>query len=173
MHIPRFRRPGSLVVRGAVVCTALAGALGACSPGAVEIDEADGLSDAERSACRALVEDLPEELVDLSSREVEPADALGAAWGDPAIVVRCGVAMPDDFDEVSPCEEVNGVGWFVRPSEFEDAGADLTAYTIGWEPAVSLSVPAEQRQDAANVAGALAQVSTTVKQHLELVQPCV
>jgi len=160
----------SLVARGAFVCTTLLAA-SACSTAPVAIDDPD-LSDQDRAACEAFVAALPDDLVEQEAAETEPDDALGAAWGDPPIVVRCGVPMPDDFNRASPCEEVNGVGWFVRPEEFQDSGKDLAMFTIGFEPAVELDIPAEHRVEPATVADALSVLSAPVKTHLRRVSRC-
>jgi hypothetical protein len=37
---------------------------------------------------------LPEQVEGQQRRDVEPAGPLAAAWGDPAIVLRCGVGPP-------------------------------------------------------------------------------
>ena len=125
--MPR-RRPGSPWLRGAVACT-LALAVSACGDNPVRIDS-PGLDAAERATCDALVDDLPDELFDQERRLVAPAATRGAAWGDPPIVLVCGVGEPEEYDEFSLCIEANGVGWFVPPSQEED-GVDVTITTVG------------------------------------------
>jgi len=160
----------SLWTRGVVVCTAVL-ATSACNS-AVEIDS-PSVDAADRATCEALLDDLPGELGEQESREIEPSDALGAAWGDPALVLTCGGGMPDDFDRTSPCEEVNGVGWFVRPDEFQDTESDLDVATIGFEPVVHLHLPASYRQsDTAAVADVLAELAAPLKRHLDRVSRC-
>ena len=65
-----------------------------------------------RSA-RALMADLPTQVLDQDRRTVEPG-RFSAAWGKPAIVLRCGVAAPPTLTRRSECLEVNGVGWLRR-----------------------------------------------------------
>lgn len=144
--------------------------LTACSEGPVELVTPD-LDPEALAACEAFVADLPESLADEASRDVEPPDALGAAFGDPAIVVRCGVAVPADFDEaVSSCEVANGVGWYVAPEEFDDQEADVTLTAAGYRPVVSVTVPGGYRPD--GPAAAIAQVAASVDAHLTLIENC-
>lgn len=164
------RRPLSQRTGGVVVCTALLAAT-ACS-GAVELDPPD-VDASTRTACEALLDALPDDLADEEAREVSPSDALGKAWGDPAITVECGGEMPDDFDRFSPCEEVLGVGWFVRPEEFQDDTADLDMTTIGIVPVVAVHLPASYRGNASTAANLLAGLAAPIKETLEPVDPCV
>jgi hypothetical protein len=44
---------------------------------------------------------------------VEPASSLTHAWGDPPIVLRCGVATPSGYSPTSvQTADVDGVRWF-------------------------------------------------------------
>jgi hypothetical protein len=43
-----------------------------------------------------------------------PASELTAAWGDPAVVLRCGVAKPRSLRPTSELIEVNSVRWFLQ-----------------------------------------------------------
>ena len=144
--------------------------LTACSTGPVEVLTPD-LDDADRAACEAFTADLPTSIADQPERDLEPADALGAAYGDPAIVVRCGVSVPDDFDEaVSSCEVANGVGWYVPPAQFDDQDADVTLTAAGFRPVVEVSVPGTYRPD--GTAAAIAQLAAAVDEHLTLIENC-
>lgn len=145
--------------------------LTACG-GSVELAAYD-VSPTQREACEALVDALPEEFVGLEARETTPADALGAAWGDPHVAVTCGGGMPDDFTPGASCEEVNGVGWYVPIDQFSDLRMDLTIYTIGRDPVVRLDVPAEYRKEAAFAADALVTMAEPVKQAIPDAEPCV
>lgn len=144
--------------------------LTACSAGPVEVLTPD-LADADRAACEAFTADLPTSIFDLPARDIEPAGALGGAYGDPAIVVRCGVSVPDGFDQAtSSCEVANGVGWYVPPEQFDDQEADVTLTAAGFRPIVEVSVPGTYRPDA--TAAAIAQLAAAVDQHLTLVENC-
>jgi hypothetical protein len=48
---------------------------------------------------------------------VEPASPLTHAWGDPPIVLRCGVPVPAGYSEASvQTADVDGVQWFQQVS---------------------------------------------------------
>jgi hypothetical protein len=63
---------------------------------------------------------------------------LTAAWGDPALVLRCGVPTPGDLGPTSEILEIDGVEWFVVESR-----AGYTFTTVGRSANVELTVPAE------------------------------
>lgn len=129
-----------------------------------------GLDTADRGTCEALVDDLPEELFDQERRLVAPAAARAAAWGDPAIVLVCGVGEPEEYDEFSLCIEANGVGWFVPPSQ-EEEGVDVTITTVGHLPRLAVTIPAQYRPN--GLASVMANLSSMVDERLELVDPCL
>ena len=59
----------------------------------------------------------------------DAASATAAAWGDPAIVLRCGVGEPASFDQFSTCQIVNGVAWYIPDEQITSGrpGATVTA----------------------------------------------
>ena len=132
--------------------------------------ESPRLDAADRAACEALLDDLPETLFDENRRLVAPAAAHGAAWGDPPLVLTCGVGEPEEFDEFSLCIEANGVGWFVPPSQ-EEEGIDVTVTAVGHSPRVSVALPGEYRPE--GLASVMANLAPLVEEHLELVDPCL
>ncbi|WP_030676046.1 DUF3515 domain-containing protein [Streptomyces sp. NRRL B-1347] len=65
--------------------------------------------------CRNLAERLPREVNGLGRRDPKPASPLTAGWGDPAIILRCGVARPAKMnDPEADGVTVNGVGWLLE-----------------------------------------------------------
>ncbi len=131
----------------------------------------------QRAACATLVEALPPTVDALERREVEPAGAPGAAWGDPAVVLSCGVPSPPGLTRSSPCLEVDGVGWFLPDDAVQDLGdggeqpgraGDVTLTTIGTEPRVAVTVPSDYRPPA----GVLADLSPALRGALTTVAPC-
>ena len=129
------------------------------------------VSDEDLAACNAFIDDVPRRLDGEERRKVNPANSLGAAWGDPAIIVRCGVGVPPEFDQFSSCEVANGVGWFVPDEQFDDQHADATLTAVGYRPVVSVTVPAKYRPE--GPAAAIAELAQAVKDHLEKVDDCV
>lgn len=157
-------RAGALVATGA-----LAAALATGCGGPVEVDVPD-LAAADAAVCDAFTADLPDTLAEKERVEIEPADAPAAAYGDPAIVVRCGVDEPAGFDLTSSCEVANGVGYYIPDEQYEDQGLDLTITTAGYTPRVEIVVPDDYRPNAG--AAAMAALAPLVDEHLTLVEPC-
>ncbi|MDT0202900.1 DUF3515 family protein [Nocardioides sp. AE5] len=149
-------------------------ALTSCSS-TVEIDSPD--ADPEtRAACESFLADLPDPLLGEPGVEVSPDDALGRAWGDPPIVVTCGVGVPDGFTEFALCDEVNGIGWYVPDSAVADldggdGGGDVVLTVITHAPRIEVQLPAAHRPPA----DVMALVSDLVNEHgfAEVRDPCV
>jgi hypothetical protein len=112
--------------------------------------------------CEALLADAPRRVDDQDALEV--SGRIAAAWGDPAIVLRCGVEKPASLTPSSRCFDVNHVGWLA-----ETTADGYLFTTIGRAFRVSVEVP--KKYDPA--ADALADLATTVKKHDPEKQPCV
>ena len=143
-------------------------ALAACG-GPVEVDVPD-LSAADRATCDAFTAALPATLAEQERDDVEPSDAPAAAYGDPAIVVRCGVPQPKGFDLTASCEQANGVGYFIPDEQYDDQGLDLTITAAGYRPRVEITVPADYRPNAGPAA--MSVLAPLIKEHLTLVDDC-
>lgn len=126
------------------------------------------MESAQTATCADLVAALPDTVDDLPRREVEPADAPAAAWGDPAIVLRCGVPVPEGFTDTSMCLETDGVGWFVPAEQLEGTGGPVTMTTIGRDVNVEVTLP-EGRLPAYP----MVDLAPAVKRTTELLDPCV
>ncbi|HET6625463.1 MAG TPA: DUF3515 domain-containing protein [Nocardioidaceae bacterium] len=154
---------------GAVACLALLGGLATgCGSGAVEVDTPQLEGDDAR-ACARLVDALPETVSDQERRQVEPEDAYGAAWGDPAIVLRCGVAMPGSFDDFATCQETNGVGWFIPEEQLTGEPREIVMTTIGRSQNVEVRLPAAYWPPAA----AMVDLAPALKLATVEEKPCV
>jgi Protein of unknown function (DUF3515) len=101
--------------------------------------------------------------VDLWSRDVT-TDGIAAAWGAPAIVLRCGVTDAVGLGPASRCDMIDGVGWY---SERVDDGYRFT--TIGRSVPVELTVPEEYAPEG----DAAVDVAAAIKQAIPVRQPCV
>ncbi|MEU7059614.1 DUF3515 domain-containing protein [Streptomyces sp. NPDC046197] len=65
--------------------------------------------------CRNLDRALPRTVDGLGRQDPEPASALTAGWGSPAIILRCGVPRPAEMNNPeADGAEVNGVGWLLQ-----------------------------------------------------------
>jgi hypothetical protein len=169
---PTFRRrPGPGGVRGVCFAATLlaVAALGGCADEPVTLTSPE-VSAEDLATCNEFLADLPDQLAEQARRKVNPAAALGRAWGDPAIVVRCGVGVPADFDVTSSCEVADGVGWFVPEEQIDDQDADVVLTAVGYRPIVEVDVPAKYRPD--GPAAAIAELAKPVTDHLREVDDC-
>lgn len=143
------------------MAVALALVLAGC--GTVEIAEHD-LSAEDAAACEALTADLPATLAEQPRVEVEPDDALGAAYGDPPIVVTCGVPEPPGLGPGAACEVADDVRWHLPDDQFGDEPQDLTL-TSAWRlPRVEVRVPADYWPEGG--AAVMAALAPQVTEHL-------
>lgn len=86
--------------------------------------------------CAAAAEHWPERLSDLEARETDPSSPAIRAWGDPAVVARCGMpAMPPTEAQ---CVVVNDIGWVA-----EELGDGTRLTSFGRDPAIEVIVPDE------------------------------
>jgi len=109
---------------------------GGCGQDPVKVQSPE-LTSSAREVCDRLVPALPDR-VDGADRRETTQPALTAAWGDPPLVLRCGVTRPADLSPTSEILEVEGVEWFLVES-----GAGYTFTTVGRTAHVELTVPAE------------------------------
>ncbi|MDP9222233.1 MAG: DUF3515 domain-containing protein [Actinomycetota bacterium] len=89
---------------------------------------------ADDPACTQLGAALPKTLLKQDRRATDPSSPALAAWGDPAIILRCGVETPGPTTD--QCTTVNGIDWVARPLT---DGYDFTTY--GRTPAIQVLVP--------------------------------
>jgi hypothetical protein len=141
--------------------------LGAACSDAVSVD-APRLSGAARRECRALVAALPDRVADLDRRETTTGEGYGAAWGDPAIVLRCGVGPPAGFDAYSRCQNANGVDWYIPESQLRGTRVDTTMTAVGRSRRVEVEIPARYLPPVA----AMVDLAPALKRTLRAVEPC-
>ena len=96
-----------------------------------------GLSEAQRTACATWHASLPASLDGQQQRRTRPRSDLTAAYGSPAISLRCGVTVPGPDPDHGCLQDTSGtVDWLVVP---RDRSTLLLSY--GRDPAVELVVP--------------------------------
>ena len=61
--------------------------------------------------CERVISALPDTIDGAGKRPVKPDSTATAAWGEPPIVLRCGVARPAALTPTSALIEVSGVAW--------------------------------------------------------------
>ncbi|WP_237565633.1 DUF3515 family protein [Ornithinimicrobium cavernae] len=102
----------------------------ACSS-AVKVAPFDG---AETPECHAVGAHWPTRVGPAEWRETAVDSVTVAAWGDPAIIARCGAVPPGPTEQL--CLDSAGVDWIVE--ELDD-GTSFTTY--GRSPAIEVLVP--------------------------------
>jgi hypothetical protein len=163
-----LRQRPVLANAGAVACLGLLTGLAGCGTGAVAISS-PALSGRDAAACRTLVRALPATVSDQKQRQVQPPDAYGAAWGDPPIVLRCGVGKPAGFDKFSSCQVTNGVGWFIPEEQITGRPNDIVMTTVGRAQYVEVRVPADYFPPAAT----MVDLAPAIKSSIHEVRPCL
>lgn len=111
--------------------TALLLTLAACSS-AVKATPFEG---SDTPACRDVAQAWPVTVAGLQPRETAVDDDTVAAWGDPAIIARCGAPVPGPTTD--QCLDIGGVDWVLHQL---DDGVRFTTY--GRDPAIEVLVPA-------------------------------
>jgi len=87
------------------------------------------------AACTAGLTALPDRLAGHDGREVSPLGAA-RAYGNPPIVVRCGVDRPPGYDATQECFQIDDVGWYTETAQ------GGTIFTSVWaRPRVEVRVP--------------------------------
>ncbi len=163
------QRPAPSRSAGAVACLVLVAGLAAgCGSGNVPVDSPSP-SGAHARACSELLDALPDSVAGEQRRTVEPEDAYAAAWGDPAIVLRCGVPRPEGYDEFATCQETNGVGWFIPEKQITGEPEEIVMTTVGREQSVEVRLPEEYWPPAE----AMVDLADAIKRSTREVDPCV
>lgn len=116
------------------------------------------------------MDDLPSTLSDLDRVDVDPADAPGAAYGDPPIVITCGVDQPEGYGAGAPCESVGGVDWFLPADEYGDTPREIVLTSAWSRPRVEVRIPEDYWPEA--TAAATGVLSPVVERHLRIVGHC-
>ncbi len=145
--MPRSRRLA--VAAGAVT---LACALSGCST-TIHLEPA---ADANNPDCAAVSVLLPDAIGELD-RVWTDAQATGA-WGEPTVVLRCGVEPP--APQTLECVTLGGVDWLVLDQE--DERQRLVSF--GRDPAVEISIRRGEEIDFATV---VESISTSIQSGLQ------
>jgi Protein of unknown function (DUF3515) len=138
-----------------------AAALTGCSPGSgdARLTAAPRASDA---ACPAALAGLPDTVLGHGRTPLDIAGA--AAWGEPAITLRCG--LPEPAPSSDRCLTVADVDWVV-----DDAGDPIVFVSYGRSPAAEIRVPTSYGRDSA--AAALVDLAAVAKALPQTTHRCV
>ena len=118
---------GALTAPGAVTVPVPATPLSAGEPGPAALAR----------ACGSLAAALPARLGELDRRDTSPASVATAAYGDPAVVLRCGVAAAAGFTLGVEPFGVDEVFWFS-----DDRGAEVVWTTVDRSIRLEVTIPA-------------------------------
>lgn len=122
---------------GIVTATAALVVLGTAAGCASEVQvEPPSASGPAARLCGALHDRLPAKLHGNERRTVTPQSKLTAAWGDPALALRCGVPRPAALRPTSNLAEINGLSWLPQPE-----GTPTTFTLLGRQAYVEVTVP--------------------------------
>jgi hypothetical protein len=157
------------VVVSAAVCAAVLASLAGCGgDGTVAVPSFD-LTAAGKTQCPGLIDDLPQHVAD-QARRTTTGSAYAAAWGDPAIVLRCGLTRPKDSTDSSPCLTRNGLGWTIPPAQLDELDADVDMTLVHRTVYLRVHVPAKYRPNGPSEV--MADLDATVRAHTRAVGRC-
>lgn len=108
-----------------------------CGTGPVQVPLPDADAGTVR-LCERLRARLPDRLLDQAGRSTRPESPLLAAWGSPAMALRCGVPRPAAMRPESQLVTINGVDWFPQPGD-----RPVTFTAVGRAAYVEVTVPAK------------------------------
>jgi hypothetical protein len=115
----------------AFCAVALTATLAACGEDTVKASPAD---QASNPLCAKASRHWPSTVSNQKSRSVSTKSPTVHAWGDPAIIARCGVTSPGPT--ASGCVSVDGIDWV--GTKLSDGGRYVT---YGRSPAIEVLVP--------------------------------
>jgi uncharacterized protein DUF3515 len=122
---------------------------------AVQVDTPD-VTPAADLACPVLMGQLPLELAGEASRRVDSDSPFAYAWGEPPVVLVCGVAPPAGYVVGAATIAISGVEWFVDTSD-----PDLVVWTtVDRNVPVQVQVPATT--DSASVTALCPIIATAI-----------
>ncbi|MGI8335506.1 DUF3515 domain-containing protein [Actinomadura scrupuli] len=116
-------------------CLLSAGVLTGCAAGTVQVPVPSPDPAAAR-LCAGLRP--PHRLHGQTERTTSPRSRLVAAWGSPAIALRCGVSRPAALRPASQLVTVNGISWFEEPAD-----RPVTFTAVGRQAYVEVTIPAK------------------------------
>ena len=96
-------------------------------------------------------------------------DGYAAAWGDPPILLRCGVPKPRGLDKFATCQVVNGVGWFIPEDQSQGDRVDITMTTVGRSQNVEVFLPSDYFPPA----NAMVDLASAIKRTIREDKPCL
>ncbi len=138
-----IRRRAALIAVSAVACSSAA-AVYASTSGTDETVAVPVPDQRVAAYCAALHARLPSKVDGLPRHDLKPRSDLTAGWGDPSIVLRCGVPRPGvDADPDADGVDVDGVGWVIE----REAGGVFRLTTTLRKAYVEVTLPRKYADD--------------------------
>jgi hypothetical protein len=134
--------------------------LAGCGGDSVHVDRFP-VSAAGHETCQTLLSALPDKVAEQRRRTVT-GSTFAAAWGDPAIVLRCGGPLPKSF-KGDPCITRNGIGWSVPSDQADDLHLDAVMTLAFRSPVLQVRVPSHYRPN--GPAEVMADLDAVVRAH--------
>jgi Protein of unknown function (DUF3515) len=122
-----------------------------------------GQPGADSAACMTLMPRLPAELAGSKTRAIEGGGDGIAAWGDPAVILRCGLETPEELTCSSALTQVDGVSWLQLAG---DGLPETTYIAADRSVRIAVTVPA------GSGTGPIQQISDVVSAALPVRAPC-
>lgn len=135
--------------------------------GGTEVIAAPVLEGRTATTCQQILADLPAEILGVSMHSSSHDSQV--QWGDPSLVLTCGVEQSTDVEAWSACSTFDGVQWYINAEQAEDPEADVTIETLGTDPIVRVDVPLDVRPQFDTV---VAEIAPALKKHLAVVNRC-
>ena len=105
------------------------------------------MPDGPATGCGRLHDALPRTLDGRDRAGTRPSSSRTAAWGDPPVVLRCGVGRPAGLTATSQVIEVDGVEWFLT-----EPAPPYVFTTVGRGTYLQVRVPSSVPRSAATAA---------------------
>lgn len=130
----------AVIVTGLVLASRISSETTAPDTGLLAVPAAPAPG-ADGRYCKQLLTQLPDRLADEPRRALSTASPGVAAWGDPAIIVRCGLPDPTELTCASPLMQFTGAdGRSVAWLQLEDSSA--TTYLAADRPVrIAITLP--------------------------------
>ena len=118
---------------------------------------------ADSAACKTLMPQLPSTLAGAPRRTLEGGGDGIAAWGDPAVILRCGMETPQELTCSSELSEINGVKWLPLS---DDGSGETTFLAADRTVRIAVTIPS------GTGTSAMGDLSSIVGTTLEARAPC-
>jgi hypothetical protein len=122
----------------------------------------------QQQSCHTLLDALPSKLAGQAKRKSTGSD-YAVVYGDPAIIVRCGVSRPKG-SKSAPCISRNGIDWSIPLDQTDDLSLDVTMTLPFRTPRLQAVVPHQYRPNGPSEV--MAGLDAAIRAHTKLQRRC-